>query len=473
MTPLAAMVMLFAANCGGGGSQSNPPAPNVVIEAVSDLVDVGERFVLSGAQTTDPNDPEYDEFVYQWRFVLGGAFVEFDDYCKNHPTDVCTSNNDDYCSNDTTTFCNEDSDCINFGTCDTNSGTSSDQCATGICNLEEGDKGVNATFLASVAGPYTVRLVVEGSESNGVQNRTFDTYPSLYVAGSPADDENALVQFGGTKGALIGEVTDAAEYAGGTISGAANPVGGDLVVIDPELKLVRVFSLRSGSILGAFGDSTRIVNDPAALTFQPGTGRLFVVEQTGRVLVFDGVTGFLVKEFGNVGAGAKAIRFSPTTGNLLVVNGQPGGGVLAFDATNGQALGVLGDTDVDVDTAVDLDFLGEDAPELLIADQTGSVVRCDSDGNNCGPFSAALDAMLASGSPSAIAVSPSAEYVDADVMIADPVGEQVISCDSDGENCATFGETGDLDSLFEDVFFAPPSAPTTTTSTTTTTTLAN
>ena len=59
---------------------------------------------------------------------------------------------------------------------------------------------------------------------------------------------------------------------------------------------------------------------------------------------------------------------------------------------------------------------------------------------------------------------------EADVLIADPVGERVIACNSNGGGCATFGETDDnFGSNYSDIFFAPQATPTTTTSTTSTT----
>jgi hypothetical protein len=391
--------------------------------------------------------------------------------------------------------CHENSDCNNLGTCLLNSGTTSLQCTTGICGLEEGDEGVEATFLANVAGPFSTRLAAIGNKSNGTKTIILDTYPSLYLVGS-------LIQFGGTEGALVGEVSDAAEYAAGASEGASNPADGSLVIIDEALGVVRAFDLRSGAIIpGAFGSSDSFVTDPRALAFRPDNGRLYVAEASGAVFMFDGSTGVLISTFGNVGASPVSMRFSPVSGDLLDVNGDPGSGVLAF-GSDGTAKGVLGETGTATGEPVDIDFLGE--PEnhaLLIADRTGKVVRCDADGTDCSQFSAEADDLLGDGSPSAIAVNPSAEDTDADVLIADPVGKRVIACNSDGDNCATFGDTGDpahcsnntkvpchedadcedktdpenlgtclpLESAYQDVFFAPSSTPTTTSTTTTTT----
>jgi hypothetical protein len=58
------------------------------------------------------------------------------------------------------------------------------------------------------------------------------------------------------------------------------------------------------------------------------------------------------------------------------------------------------------------------------------------------------------------------------VLVSDPIGQRVIACDEDGDNCETFGETDDSDvqSNYLDLFFSPGTPPTTTTSTSTTTT---
>jgi len=461
LTPLAVLTMLFATNCGSGSSQNNPPLPKVVITAEHQFIDVGQRYFLSGDQTTDPNG-DFEDIEFQWRFVDINAEVEFDDHCRNDFDEICDSNDNDHCTNDLDRFCSVDADCEDFGTCDLNSGTTSSDCTTGICGLEEGDENVDATFVARTAGPFSVRLTAIGSKSNGTKTKVLDTFPSLYVVGS-------LLQFGGTQGADLGEVVDADQYAAGASEGAADPKNGNLVIIDDSLDLIRVFDLRAGTIVGPFGESDRFAEDPTAIAFNPENNRLFVAEASGRVLMFDDDTGLLISTFGNVGVNPIAIAFSPVTGHLLVVNGVAGSGVKVFDGEDGSPLGVLGDTDSDVTEPVDLAFLSDSA--LLIADRTGRVVRCNAGGTNCGAFSATADTLLAAGSPSAIAVNPSQDDTTNDVMIADPVGNRVIACNSTGNNCGTFGDTANLDSDYLDVFFAPTSTPTTTTSSTTSTTL--
>jgi hypothetical protein len=453
--------MLFAANCGGGGNQSNPPPPDVVIEAESDLVDVGQRFELDATDSTDPNGNS-EELTFSWRIIDGGnEETEFDDHCRNDFEEICETNSDDTCNNDPEVFCNENADCPDLGTCNFNSGTESPDCTTGICGLFEGDELDKATFVANVAGPFTIRVTGVGSESNGTETRVFDTFPSLFLV-------DTIWEFGGTEGALLGEFEEAAEFAGDASEGASNPINGNLVIIDDEIGILRVFDLRTHEALGAFGESDRFVDDPVAIAFHPETDRLFVAEAGGRVLQFDSSTGLLVNVFTDVGPGAVAMTFSPDSGNLLVVYGDAGTGVHEF-GEDGSDLGVLGETDTAVGEPVDLDFLGED---LLIADRTGKVVLCGEDGEDCQSFSPDLDDMLSSGSPSSIAVNPSADYTENDVLIADPVGQRVIACRSNGTGCATFGETDDddIDSDYLDVFFSPGAAPTTTTTVSTTTT---
>ena len=464
VTPMAVLAMLFAAHCGGGDSDSNPPLPDVVIEAEAELVDVGERYFLDGRESTDPNGNSEDlQFV--WRFTEGALETsDFDDHCREDYDQICDSNDNDHCSNDTERFCNDDSDCDTLGRCLLNTGTTSSDCTEGICGLEEGDEGDRASFVAKVAGPFTVRLTAIGAESNGTATRVLDTYPSLFLTDS-------ILQFGGTGGAFLGALADAADFASNASEGAADPTNGNIVVIDDTLRLVREFDLRTGEIVGPFGESDRFVNNPTALAFDVENGRLFVAEASGRVLTFDTESGFLISEFANVGADPVAMRFSPTSGNLLVVYGTSGTGIRVFNA-DGTNLGVLGETATAAEDAVDFDFLGEAQDhDLLIADGSGKVVRCDSDGTDCGTFSNAANDMLAPGSPSAIAVNPSSDHTDADVMIADPVGERVITCNSNGNECEVFGETGDnYGSNYSDVFFAPSETPTTTTTTSTTST---
>jgi hypothetical protein len=79
-----------------------------------------------------------------------------------------------------------------------------------------------------------------------------------------------------------------------------------------------------------------------------------------------------------------------------------------------------------------------------------------------------------------VAVNPSADVTDADVLVADALAKRVIACDLDGTSCGVFGDTAGLDSDYVDIVFAPPAVPdvppppilsTTTTTTSTTTTM--
>lgn len=466
---MAVVAMLFAANCGGGGGNSNPPPPLVVIEANDQLIDVGDRYLLSAADSTDPNGSD-NELEFIWRIIDGGIVetTDFDDHCREDFDEICDSNDDDMCSNDPDTFCAVDSDCPELGTCNLNTGTTSEDCTVGICGLGEGNEGVEATFLANVAGPFTVRCTALGSDSNGTGTVVLDTFPSLFLTDS-------ILQFGGTEGSFLGAVADADEYAATAFQGTSDPSSGNLVVIDSSINVVRTFDLLTGEIVNTFAETDRFVDVPRAIAFNPDNLRLYVADASGKVLIFDGETGLLIRQFADVGPGPVAMEFSPVTGDLVVAYGAGTAGLRAFSA-DGTDLGVLGETDLASDDPVDLAFFGEDEDnDLLIADAGGFVVRCDSDGDDCGSFSTQADSMLDPGSPSAVAVNPSAEYTDHDVMIADPMGQRVIACRSNGNGCATFGDTadGDVVSDYSDVFFSPGVVPSTTTTTTTTTTLRN
>jgi hypothetical protein len=179
--------------------------------------------------------------------------------------------------------------------------------------------------------------------------------------------------------------------------------------------------------------------------------------------MFDDLTELLISKFANVIPNPTALRFSPS-GDLLVVNGSPGVHVYS---SAGVDEGILGDTGTATQQPVDLDFLDDET--LLIADQTGSVVRCDADGTGCGAFSNELDGLLPSGAPTAIAVNPAKADTDNDVLVTDPVGKRVIACNSNGGGCGTFGDTADQDSEYDDIFFAPGEVPVSTTTTTSTT----
>ncbi len=449
---------LAAAGCGGGDDLSNPDLPVPVITAVSQFVDVGQRFELSAADSTEPEDRELE---FTWRVSGTTAGTRFEDHCEDDFDQVCTANDDDTCLGDDSTFCATNSDCGAAGTCNFNSGTTSSECTTGICLVTRGNEGPEVTFVADIPGPFEVRLTAASSVATNITSRTFDTFPSLYLVGS-------LLQFGGTAGALVGAVADSDDFTPDAVAGVADPSSGNLLVLDANLGVVREYDVYDSSIVGPFGEVDRFSTSPAALAFDAGD-RLFVIDTDGSTRIYSAGSGLLVRNFGNVGAvtpGRAAAAFDPASGELLLVRG--GAGVERF-STGGAALGILGETAAAVAEAVDLLFTPDG--DLLIADNTGDVVRCDGDGTDCDSLGD-LDGLLADGSPSAIAVNPSLDYEpDAALLVADPVGGRVVVCDIDGEGCGVFGDTDSVDSDFSDVFFAPSVAPTTTTTSTTTTTV--
>ncbi len=416
----------FGLGCGSSDSINNPDRPVTVITVLSWILDVGQRYELDGTATTEPKDREL-EFI--WKITEGGSDTDFDSHCDDDFDEICLSNDDDPCNGQAGVFCDSNADCGEFGQCMTNQGSSSEDCTTGECRLGEGDEGEFATFVADVAGPFRVRLLAVSSAASDADSMVLGTFPSLYLVGS-------LISFGGTEGALVGEVADAATFAPNATRGVSIPSTGNILLVDPQLGVVREFDLQTGEVLGTFGETDQFVEDPVALAFDAGE-QLYVAEQGGEVKVFDGESGLLLSNFGNVGVGATAIGFSPASGNLLVVDGLTGSGVRAFDAA-GAAQGVLGDTDTAVDEPADFDFLADG--DLLVADATGDVIRCDGNGTACASFANAAS-MLEAGSPSAVAVNPSADDTGADVLIADPVGRRVIACDADAGTCEVFGET--------------------------------
>lgn len=487
------LVLVFlAAGCGSSGSEGNPKLPVVVIDVEELLVDVGERFELSGESSTDPEAGKDSEPDFFWTALNNVVTVSFDDRCEEDIDQICEENSDDLCAEAQVQACatnadcavgdcdskasqceelqnrtcNSDEDC-DTGPCRFNSGTSSPDCEEGICVIGGGNDLPIASFLASAPGPYGVRLLVEGRKSNNVGLRTLQTYPSLYVLGS-------MIAFGGTNGGLVGELSDVDRYAPNAVRGVGNPVSGNILLADPVIGSIREFDFQSGNILGTFGETAN-ATAPIALAFD-ATDDLYVVNQDGTVQIYDGASGLFAGNFADVTLGAEeviSIVFAPATGNLLVVDGRAGQGLREFDGETGAFLGLYGTTAAAVGQAVDAAFLSAaDGGGLLIADATGDVKRCRANGTACQSFGT-VASLLAAGGPTAVAVNPSAEFEpDSAVLIADRTNEYVIACTSDGATCEVFGDTAGLDSGYVDVFFAPPETPipdTTTTSTTTTT----
>lgn len=450
---VVATLSVFAAAC-GGGSSSNPDLPNAVVDAVAQFVDVGERFELNAFESSEVNDRE---LTFTWRIVGTPIDLEFDDHCDEDPEQICLFNDDDTCSGIPDLSCTANADCGVGGSCNINSGTSSPQCETGICLVDFGNEGEEASFLASIPGPFEVRLTAQSEVATDITAIILDTYPSLYIVGS-------LVQLGGTGGGLIGEVADAMTFTPDASAGVANPTTGNLLILDSELGVIREFDFDTNNLVDEFGDVDRFSVDPVAMAFN-ASNELHVIEGDGDVNVYSGSAGLLVRKLQNIGSGVVAAEFLPSNGYLLVARGEAG--IRAYNA-DGSSRGILGTTDDAVEEAVDIAINDAD---LLIADAAGDVIRCNTSGNDCGSFGE-LDGFLDDGSPGAIVVNPSADYEpDVTILVADPVGSRVIACDQDGLNCSTFGDSEDLDSDYLDLVFAPSDAPTTTTTSTTSTTL--
>lgn len=480
---------VLSAGCGSSGSESNPKLPVVVIDVEDLLVDVGGRFSVSGENSSDPEGGKDQKLEYFWTALNETVQVAFDDRCEDDLETICYENSDDLCSEPAEQSCTTNADCAvgdcgaknkceqlqnqycssnddcDAGRCVLNSGTSSPDCDTGICLLQEGREQVIASFVATAPGPYDLRLLVEGRKSNNVGLRTLQTYPSVQLVGS-------LVGFGGTEGGLIGASADADKFAANAVRGVGNPVTGNILLADPVLGAVREFDFRTTNVVGTWGE-TDILTAPVALAFD-SEADLYVADQDGSVSIFDGASGLRIGGFTDVTAAGEEVTsllFAPD-GNLLVVDGRPGQALREYDISTGALLGPYGAT-ASVGQATDATFLGDLGDALLVADGSGNVIECESDGTNCAAFGTA-GALLAPGGPTAIEVNPSAAYVaESAVLIADRGSSYIVACTIDGGSCDVFGDTEGQDSEYLDILFAPVTTPTpdTTTSTTTTTTL--
>ena len=437
----------------------------MLITADSQLVDVGQRYRLDASGSIDPFNQGLEFF---WTLIgPPGSNAAFDDHCEDAPEEICDENFSG-CAEDPRVVCSTNADCESE--CRENIATTSPDCSVGQCEIGGGRELEFATFVADLPGPYTVRALVQTSQSNDTGTIVVDTYPSLWVIGS-------AFAFGGTGGALIGELAEVATFADDAASAVAIPSEGNLLLAVTSPPRIRKFDFRDGSDLGIFGETRDFVTAPVALAFD-ASGRQHVADVDGTVSVFD-TRGRFIRIFGDVAAAGEnvvAMTFSPTSGELLVVDGGAGAGIRRYDGATGAALGVLGETATAVSRALDLAFAGTDpATDLFIADVGGDLVRCDPDGTGCASFADAA-ALLSPGGPTAVAVNPSADVTDADVVVADALAKRVIACELDGTSCMVFGDTAGLDSDYVDIVFAPPAVPdvppppilSTTTSTTTT-----
>jgi DNA-binding beta-propeller fold protein YncE len=490
---LSLFAAVFSSGCGSSGDEDNPKLPIVVISVDDLLVDVGDRFVVSGEESSDPEGGKNQDLEFFWTALNETVQVTFDDRCEDDLEQICDENSDDLCSEPAEQACTTNADCAvgncdtgeqqceelqnqvcssnddcDNGTCVLNSGTSSPDCAEGICLLQEGREQPLASFVATAPGPYDLRLLVEGSRSNNVGLRTLQTYPSLQLVGS-------LVGFGGTAGGLIGASADADTFAANAVRGAGNPVSGNILLADPVLGAVREFDFLTTNVVGTFGE-TGVLTAPVALAFD-AENVLYVANQDGTVQIFDGASGLLKRTFGDVTAAGEEVTsllFVADSGNLLVVDGRAGQPLREYDIDTAALVGAFGATG-DIGQAVDATYLGDLGDALLVADATGDVIECAADGTACAPFGSA-GALLAPGGPTAVEINPSAAYVpESAVLIADRVSSYVVACTIDGAACDVFGDTEGQDSEYLDVLFAPVTTPTpdttTTTISTTTTTL--
>jgi hypothetical protein len=480
MAMALAAVATFAVGCGGSGSLNNPTPPTPIVKVVCRddpatlcrrddqctsgpcawRVDVGQRFVLDGSESIDP---ENRGLTFLWSILNAASSAEFDDRCNDDPQTLCTSNVP-ACADDLTMLCATNADCNENIVCLQDA--VSPQCATGTCLVGKGNTSDPASFISDVPGPYNMRVTVQSSLASNIGTIKLGTYPSLYLVGS-------LFEFGGTTGDLVGEFADAAQFADGAVRGAVDPSSGNIVLVIPNLDLVREFDYRTGAVTSRFEGSALRLSDPVALAFA-ADGRLYVADSDGVVSIFNGSNGLFLKQLGDVaGAGenVSSIGFDPASGNLLVADGGAGLGIRAFDANDGSSFGVLGDTATAVSQAVDFAFLGDPPTALFIADGAGDVVRCDADGAGCNAFGAVVSGLLAAGGPTAIAINPAGAFSNAEVLVADGVAEQVVGCAADGSACIAFGDTAGLSSGYSDIVFAPLSLPTTTSTTIPTTTM--
>jgi hypothetical protein len=460
--------MVSATGCGSSDGRDAPPRPISIIEFASYLVDVGERYELDGASSVDPED---DGLLYFWSKIHPTSESEFEDHCEDEPGTVCFTNSDDFCLNDDGSgdqvLCNSNDDCINGDDdrCLPNSGTMSPDCTEGICLLGFSRELEYASFVADRPGPYTIRLLTETTrEGTDVGEAVVDTYPQLLVVGS-------LFGFGGARGALIGEYSDAALFAANAVAGAASPFTGNMLLAVTDPGTVREFSVDDGSIVGPFGETASSGINPIDIVFGQDQD-LYTVDADGTVTRFDGATGLLLATVGDVTTGIQqvsSLAIRASNGNLLVADGRVDEAIREHDISDASLVGALGLTGAAAVQAVALAVA--DDGTMYIADMAGDVIVCDEDGASCAQLGGAAS-VLAGGGPSAIAINPAGDETTAQIVVTDVVAEQVVGCMADGSGCAAFGDTDGLSSAYADLFFAPTELPTTTTSSTTTTTLA-
>jgi hypothetical protein len=466
LAAISCAMVLSATGCGSSSGRNSPPVPNANIGFVSFLVDIGERFELTGAGSTNP---EEDDLEFFWTKIHPTSETDFDEHCEEEPKTVCFTNDDDVCRNldaaGNEVFCHSEADCVNGDDdqCVFNSGTSSPECTVGICLLGQARLRECASFVADRPGPYRVRLQAETSRgAANVEEKPVSTYPQMLVVGS-------LFGFGGARGAFISEYPDADTFASDASAGVSSPITGNMLLAVTTPGLVREFLLDDGSIVGTFGETATAGLNPIDIVFGQDEN-LYAVQDDGIVMRFDGTSGLFIGIFGDVTTGAEevvSIGIRAGNGNLLAVDGRAGEPVREYGINSGEFRSFYGDTGTAVVQSVDLDFALDGS--VYIADLAGDIVTCAENGTACSSLGGASSA-LAAGGPSAIAVNPAADQTVAQIVVSDMVNEQVVGCLADGSGCFVLGDTVALGSAYSDVFFAPPDLPTTTTTTIPTTT---
>jgi len=455
---------ILTGGCGSSGSRKSPTPPNAIIHTPQLLVDVGQQALVDGSASFDSEHPN-DELSFFWSLLLpANSRSTFQDHCETdnaaNGSEVCTFNDDMTCTEDPAIPCTSNADCAVGDTCNPDSGTTSPQCAGDTrCNTGEARTMDYATFVPDVGGVYEVRLLVEASDANNITTRVIGTNPSLFVVGP-------LFEFGGTLGGFVEASADAQTFAQNAVAGASNPADGNILLAVPSPPRVREFDWATGDIIGTFGETGEFNVPPVALAFDDG-GNLNVAYSDGVVRVFDGGNGLFVGNFGIVavgGQGVVAMAFSPLTGDLFVVDGAAGAPLRVYNP-DGSFDRSLPSTAANATRAIDLVF-DDPTSSLLIADAGGAkIVSCNTNGNQCGTLGDTAT-LLAGRIPSAIALNPAPSApVDAAVLVTDAAGRAVIGCSSDGTSCSEFGQTQGQPSPYVDLFFAPTTSPSTTTTT--------
>lgn len=447
----AVCLALVAGGCGSGGGRNTPTPPDADLEVEANPVDVGQRVVLDGGDSTDPEGDD-SAILYLWTMLPPfNSDTEFESHCsgdsvEDGASEVCTTG---VCDADGTTECTNDLDCAELdpSTCDTG-------CPDGETCLVEFARTMDyATFVPDVGGSYEVRMLIDGDEASDIALTRIVTNSTLYVVGS-------LLGFGGTQGGFIGASQDAADFAAGATTGVSSPVDGNIMLAVPAPARVREFDGSDATIVGTFGETDDFSDIPVALAYDPSRN-LNVAYTDGVVRVFDGTLGLFLRVFGDVTAGAEelaAMNFSQDSGELFVVDGRAGQPLRVYDSSGG----FLRTADTGAARATDLVFRGDPAIDLLVSDFTGDVIRCDTDGANCAVLGDTAALVGSAVQLLAIEVNPAQSPPEEAALLVADFNTRVVGCNADVTACSDFGETTGQSSTYADLLFAPPVSPTTT-----------